>query len=314
MRSCKLDKKSLIRRPVRTAIDIVVYMCMAILTARNLSAQMPGWATIRDGDGNKYFVDRDFRIHVTGDVESHYKPVSIEGLEYYLSQGEELIRQHHPVEGLYFLKGIRLLSDTDPRAMSAGMRASKIINDLVKRAKERCAALDHASACVLVKRDGTIDICNSWLGYVMVIKGETSVISRKIRETHNHVSDSAAFGIRFGVIDAHEKTPDKQYDALIFITGEIFHYQIGTHSSFEEIWRNRNGEDAFARETVRESEKEIFYRIRGGAPDRYSGYERFILRGTRAVHIRIIVPDERFSSLDSEIKKTIESFALQGDR
>jgi hypothetical protein len=314
MYSCKLFSKQFFRRPVHAVVVIAVCVCMMIITAQNLSAQMPGWATIRDGDGNRYFVDRDFRIHVTGDVESRYKPVSIEGLEYYLSQGEELMRQHHPVEGLYFLKGIRLLSDTDPRAMSAGMRASKIINDCVKREKERYAALDHASACILVKKDKTIGVCNSWLGYVMEIHGETSVVSRKIREIHNHASDSTAFGIRFGVTDARDKTSDKRYDALIFVTGEIFHYQIGTHASFEEIWRNRNGEDAFARETVRESEKEIFYRIRGGAPDTYSGYERFIVRGTRAVHVRIIAPDERFASLDSEMKKTIESFALQGDQ
>jgi hypothetical protein len=296
---------------------------------------MPGWATIKDPDGNRYFVDENFKLHMPGDeeprntpaqkhefeyyltediesaqkpltgIEARGKPVSIDGLEYYLAQGEELIKQHRPAQGLYFLKGVRLLSDTDPRASSAGMKASKMINEYIRKEKERYPIVDHQSALVLIREGKKITADNGWCGYRISAEAELSVMKRQLIERHNYANDSALLGVR-------TTAPAGRFDALISISAEIFHYVIRSHDRLEDLWSNKNA-DAFTRETIRENEKEIHYSFKGGAPDEYAGFERVIVRGNRGVRIRIFVPAERLGSSRDMIRTVIESFELRGD-
>ena len=325
----------LIMIPRRAAsLPCVIAACLLALT-QPCTAQMEGWATVRDRDGNRYFVDVNFRTHMPDDAagqpsspqktdsfesavtrdepekerpssaDSLRKPVSVDGLEYYLAQGEELIARHRPADGLYYLKGIKLLADRDPRASSAAMKASKIINDYIRKEKERYAAVDHASALVLIREGTRVTADNGWCGYHIAFDGGLSVVRRQLIERHNYANDSVILGVR-------SSAPEGKFDALVTISAEIFHYAVQSHDRLEEIWGNKQT-DAFAREIIRENEKEVFYSFRGGAPDEYAGFERVIVRGNRGVRVRIFVPAERAGSAKEMIRKVIDSFELRGD-
>lgn len=323
--------------PRRAACLSCVIAACILVSAIPAAAQMEGWATVRDRDGNRYFVDGNFRTHMPGDADglpapprgkdsfesavtrdddpaakerpasedSRRKPVSIDGLEFYLAQGEELIKRHRPVDGLYYLKGLKLLADRDPRASSAGMKASKIINDYIRREKERFPAVDHASALVLIREGSRVTADNGWCGYRISFDGGLSVVKRQLIERHNYANDSVILGVR-------SSAPEGRFDALVTISAEIFHYAVQSHDKLEEIWGNKQT-DAFAREIIRENEKEVFYSFRGGSPEEYAGFERVIVRGNRGVRVRIFVPAERSGSANEMIRRVIDSFELRGD-
>jgi hypothetical protein len=297
------------RIQLKTRVALAIGLLLTLVAVSHpLFPQMPGWATITDSDGNRYFIDQNFKIHVSGEIESKNKPVSIDGLEYYVAQGEELIRKHHPAEGLYLLKGVKLLADNDPRAGTAGMKASKRIIELSHREKDRYQIIDHESALVLVRLGDSVHAYNDWMGYQVKVTGDFTLLSRKTAERHNYARDGAGLGIRF------PESRDRNFDAILSVNAELFHYNLSSHTTFEQIWQNKNGNDGFTREVISENESEVFYRFSGGSPARYAGFERFMVRGARGVHVRILVPEERMGALQENIRTVINSFALQGSR
>jgi len=271
-----------------------------------LFAQMPGWATIHDRDGNTYFVDRNFKLHTTGDPGPEYKPVSLDGLEYYLDQSDSLLINHHTVESLRILKSIKILSSLDTRATGAGLRASKTINDLIRREKERYVRLDHDSALFLIRRDATYMVYNDWMNWSFTIDGMISVLSRKSLEQDGYARDGVSFGIRF------DKKNDQGYDALLSVNCEEFKYKIKFVQKYIELTRNKSADDKFTRTVLEENDTRIIYSYSGGGPERYAGLELFEVRGFKGYHVQTFSPEASFAGLQKNLVKCTAGFLVKG--
>ena len=77
---------------LKLIISIVILLSLFYPT-QNLFSQMPGWKFFKDYDGNTYYIDKNGKIRTSGKPEFKYKAVSVDGIDYYLNQGLELIKR-----------------------------------------------------------------------------------------------------------------------------------------------------------------------------------------------------------------------------
>jgi hypothetical protein len=257
-----------------------------------------------DFANNRYFLDKNQKVHIWAEPEGRYKPVAIEGIEYYVEQGDALIKQHYPVDGLRMLKGVKLLSDTDPRAHGAGVRASKIINDYIKKEKERYPQTSHQAALVLVRQNTLVTADNDWMNYSLSSENRVAVLKREILEKEGYARDGTMIGLSFNA-------GTTGFDALLSVNAEEFHYVIESHAKLEEIWENKTGKDPFIRKTLEENDTRVLYSFNDSA-SHYSGYEIYCVNGKKGYHARILVPEAKFGALDEKIRKVIGSFVARG--
>jgi hypothetical protein len=284
-------------------------LCISLLILflqTGLYAQMPGWATIRDRDGNTYFVDRNFKLHTTGDPGPEYKPVSLDGLEYYLDQSDSLIKNHHIVESLRILKGIKILSTLDTRATGAGLRASKTINNLIRREKERYVRHDHDSALFLIRHNAVNMVYNDWMNWSFSTDGMISVLSRKSLEQYGYARDGVSFGIRF------DKKNEKGFDTLLTVNCEEFKYKMRLVKKYIELTRNKSAEDTFTRTVLEENDTRIVYKYSGGGPERYAGLELFIVHGFKGYHVQTFSPEASYAGLEKNLGNLAAAFSVKG--
>jgi len=273
------------------------------------AAQKKGDATApRNADdfaNNRYFLDRNQKVHIWAEPEGRYKPVAIEGLEYFVEQGDALIKQHDPVDGLRMLKGVKLLADTDPRAHAAGVRASKIINDYIKKEKERYPRTNHQAALVLIRQGTLVTADNDWMSYSLSSENRVAVLKREILEKEGYARDGTMFGLSFST------DTGAGFDALCTVNAEEFHYMVPSHAKLEEIWENKTGKDPFTRKALEENEVRILYSFNDAA-SHYSGYEIYCVNGRKGYHARILVPESKLAALDEKIRKVMGSFVTRG--
>jgi hypothetical protein len=267
---------------------------------------MPGWATVRDRDGNMYYVDRDFRIHVTGEPDTVYKPVALENLQFSSEQSGELIKNHHPAEGLRTLKAIRTLSSLDARASGAGLKASKDINAMMRREKDRFVRYDHESALYIVRLGPKHIVYNDWMRWEFSHEGAVTILSRKSLEKEGYARDGSAFGIRF------DSSAEKTFDVILTVNCDELNHRLRSADSFEELSRNRNPDDSFKRTVVRRADDSVLYRFEGGGPAVYAGFELFVIRGNKGYHVRTVTPAERSAAVSDRVMKLIENFSVKG--
>lgn len=286
----------------------VVFFSFAFIISLSipLPAQMPGWATIRDRDGNKYYVDQYFKIHVTGEPGPQYKPVALENLQFSSEQSEELIKSHHPVDGLRMLKGIKTLSALDARASGAGLKASKAINAMIRKEKDRYIRYDHDSALYVVRLSGKHYVYNNWMNWEFTHDGSLAVLTRKSFEKEGYARDGAAFGIRF------DASPEKTFDVIFTVNVEELNYKIRNVDTYIELTRNKNPDDAFVRTVLAKSEESVLYRFSGGGPEMYAGLELFTVKNKRGYHVEAVSPAGKETALSELMKKLVNSFSVKG--
>jgi hypothetical protein len=269
-------------------------------------AQMPGWATIRDRDGNKYYVDRNFKIHVEGEPGAQYKPVALENLQFSSEQSEELIKNHHPADGLRILKAIMTLSALDTRASGAGLKASKAVNAMIRREKDRYVRYDHDSALYVVRLNGKHYVYNSWMNWDFVHEGSVEVLARKNLEKEGYARDGAAFGIRF------DTSPEKTFDCIFTVNCEELNYKIKIVDTYVELTRNKNPDDTFVRTVIAKSDDSILYRFSSVGSEPYAGLELFIIKNKRGYHLEAVSPAGKEAALAGSMKKLMSGFSVKG--
>ncbi|MGL4368904.1 MAG: hypothetical protein ACRCUT_04425 [Spirochaetota bacterium] len=271
-----------------------------------LYAQMPGWFTVRDRDGNVFYMDKNLKIHPSGEPDFSIGPVSKSGIEFCLAQADELLRVHRKADALRLLKSVRYLADLEKNIPESGARASRAITSLAGKEKDRYSALSHAAAAVCVKTGDTQRVYNDWMQYGFSRKGNIAVIKRRIVEKENYAADSALYGM------SASGAPDGAgFDAVMTVNAEQFNYRMETVSRFEEGYRNRTPDDAYIRETLEQDRYHILYHFKGGAPAAYEGYELLRVQGRRCFAVRVTAPAGKEGS-DFVMKDVIGSFFAGG--
>ncbi|MDA3899373.1 MAG: hypothetical protein PF637_02505 [Spirochaetes bacterium] len=215
----------------------------------SLNAQMPGWLSITDKSNNRYLVTPTGKIITTESPDFTYKPVSFEGIDYYLQQGIILSEKFNKMEGLLLLKSVRLLSSVDERVSVEGARASALIDRLRMREGDRFSRLNSNASLLMYKYNNRITVYSDYLQYSVTIdNAEISILKRAVRKAEQTGSDSFTAGIRFD-------TSKKGYDAILLVSSMEHKYaNYKNVTDFQKHLNQRKGADKFERTVITERE------------------------------------------------------------
>jgi hypothetical protein len=291
---------------MRSSKAFSVLAILLLFSAQFLSAQMPGWRTVKDRDGNVFFLDQNLKIHIAADPATFYRIISRNSLEYSFSEAQELLRLHRKSEALYIYKSLRYLSSLDSSLSISGGKATAKINEMSHKEKDRFAAIDRECAVLLVKNGQGCSAHNDIEGYTLRINGTIALLKRRVTGTGSYILDASAFGIA-----SSEMKDGDGFDALVTVNSELFPSEPGTAEHYEEIVRNRSGADGYIREKISRDDRSILYSYKGGSPAEYQGYEMLTVRGRRGFLIKVFAPAGK-PAADELSLKVITSIGFGG--
>lgn len=297
-------------------LDIAKYLFAGILpaaffvfSAAPLSAQMPDWKMIRDKDGNKYFVDKNWKIYCSGKPEFNYKPVSVEGIDFYYYQALELIKSHYKTDGLYLLKSIMTLPPEIGRAAEMQQLASAEINNFIKKEGDRFEEMNEAASILLSVNQGVVLLTNDKMRYALAVPGSITVMHKKIRKLNRYYYYGLLAGVNFNQKEI-QKDDKRAFDVLIAMDSEIFVHPVKTVGKLELNWRNNLGSDTFSRLKAEKDDLKIIYSFSDSKPPYYSGYEGFYLRGNYGYCLRILSTGNIFNSQKDKMMEIIKRLKI----
>jgi len=287
-----------------------LFFLLVVLPLPAAHAQMPDWVILRDRDGNRYYADPNGRIYCSGKPEFDYKPVSAEGIDYYLHQGVSLIAGHHKAEGLALLKSILALPAASARITDAQAKASLHVNSLVRKEGTRYERLAREASLLLYREGKDTTLVNDAMRYSMRIRGSVTVMRRRVREGGKvYVYYGILLGVRFED-DMPGSAREPGYDLLVAVDSERFPHGVASAARLEQSWRKNLGWDTFTR-TVQErnAEKTVYSFVDAGDP-RYSGFEGFFVRNNYGYCVRTISTKQKFDSRREVIAAIMRGFRI----
>jgi hypothetical protein len=284
---------------------IGAWILMFLLEPRVFS-QMPDWVMVKDRDGNRFYMDRDGRLYVSGEPESRDKPVSAEGIDYFLHQGTELLKKGHRVHGLTLLKSIMALPPVNGRTTEAQGRASRAINEFMRKEGNRAADASDEAWLIFYRVGDEVSLIDEIMHLSILVRGTVVIVRRRHRSSGPYRYHGLLAGIRFAQSAA--PAPGKQaYDALLAIDSENFAQPLSSASAFEHAFRKNLGPDSFTRLLTEKNEKRVTYSFADSREPYYSGLEGFFLSGTRGHCVRVISTKQIFESRKDEITAIMKS-------
>jgi hypothetical protein len=282
-------------------ILIVLFLFYSVL-----QAQMTGWKLVTDKDSNRYYIDSKGKLHTSGEPESDYKPVSADGLDYYVKQGIELINNHYKKEGLYLLKSIVMLHAGNGKIYDAQKRAVEEINKMSQTEGTRFDQINKDSSILLILENNEYKLINDNMRYSIKTKYPITLISKRMREEKNYRYYGILLGIKFN------STAENQtgYDLLTAVDCEELSIKIRSAKETESRWRKRLGSDTNNRSVIQETNKQILYEYRDKFKPFYSGIELFIIKLNRCYFLKIIADENIFNNNKEEIIKMANDFTI----
>ncbi len=291
-----------------TAIIPVLFL---FLSVKNFSlAQMPDWTQIIDKDNNRFFIDNNGKIWTSGKPEFDYKPVSAEGIEYYLNQGIGLIKDHNKAEGLTLLKSIMALPGRNDIVYNAQVAASKHINHLIKTEGTRYGDLNEKASLLLIKNDSSVTLINDSMKYSIKAPVFLKIISLRTRKKPDYKYCGILLACRFTDKAGEDKKGYSGYDLLIAIDSENFPYNIKDLEKYKDDWRKRIGNDTLERKIVRKNNLQIIINYKDKYPPHYSGFEAFYIKNNFGYCVKAITGAELFNKYKAEITNVIDNFRI----
>lgn len=236
-------------------IAIRIFFCLAAIIL--LQSQMPGWLSITDNAGNHYYVTPAGKIITNETPDFTYKPVSYEGIDYYLRQGEILSQKFNKLEGLLLLKSIRCLGDSDERIMFESARAASLITKLKHREGDRFKKLNSNASILLYNFNKQTTLFNDFSNYrINISDARIFILNRAVRDDEFSSNDSFSAGLKF---TSEGEDSSSEYDAVMFVS--VIRNRYSKYKSVEHFRKHlvqRRGPDSFERETIKKDENYHF--------------------------------------------------------
>ncbi len=275
-------------------------------------AQIPDWTLIIDKDDNRYFLDKYGKIRTSGEPEFSYKAVSVDGLEYYLNQGIELLESHNKIQGLTLLKSILALPVKNNNIYDAQVRASKEINRLLTTEGERFLKLNENASLLLFKDDNSVYLVNDNMHFSLKCPLSIKIVSKRERTKNKYKYSGLLLGICFEQesFKGKDKKGNPGYDLLLAIDSEYFPYKIKNASYIEDHWKKRLGADTLERVILQKNDNKIIISYNDTIQPHYSGFEAFYSKGNSGYYLKAITSKYLFQRYKSQIVEIINSFAL----
>ncbi|MBN2403903.1 MAG: hypothetical protein JXN64_16120 [Spirochaetes bacterium] len=271
---------------------------------------MPDWTLIEDKDNNRFYIDRNGKIWTSGKPEFDYKPVSIEGLDYYLNHGIELIKSHNKSEGLILLKSILAMPAANDVIYKAQITASKHIKNLIKIEGTRYEDLNKNASLLLFKYNDSITLFNDDMMYRINAPVFIKIISTRTRQKLNYKYHGILLGYRFLEKTVKDKSGYSGYDLLVAIDSERFPYNLKNLNNFMDNWRMRLGNDTLERTILQKNSTYIINNYKDKYSPYYSGVEGYYIKNNYGYFLKAISSLENFRKYETEIIKVINSFKI----
>jgi len=263
-----------------------------------LIGQMPEWAFFKDLDGNRYYLNKNNKIMMSGTRIKNDPIVTYDGAEFYLFQGSQFLKGRQKVKGLKILKSLLHLEVKDYSLVSIQKRAGQIINDYQRQFGSRFNSLNIKANLFLYRINDVTYIHNDEFRYKGLYNGWISVLTTKRRYYRNY----RYMGITAGL---STKKKAQQYQAIIAIDCEKFRGSLKNIDQLRLHWNLLTGLDVKQKKEIYRSDKKKIYRIEY---EKYSGFEGLYLNKNIGCIVRIISP-KNFKEEDN-MKRIIESFHI----
>jgi len=271
---------------------------------------MPGWQTVEDRDGNVYFIDRNGKIWTSGKPEFYYKPVSMNGLDYYVSHGIELIRRHYYFEGLTILKSILALPASNQNVYRAQVKSSQVINTLIKREGERFTRLNARASLLLIKLENKTILIDDRMQFRVEIPHRVTVLRRNMRERLEYLYQGVLMGLTVKERMESNKNEGERFDALMVIDAERYRSRIRSVRQLEMNWENNLGGFGFKRELRDSYEHGRIYTFEGSPSSAFSGFDGFFVKGRYGYFVRIISSKKLVERYRKELHSLMKGFRI----
>lgn len=291
-----------------------------------LYAQMPDWKFFKDRDGNGYYYDRAFKIRIADEKIFDFPPASVNGADYYLHKGIDIIKSGKYAEGLFYLKSLKTLPMDNLRIKNNAKEASRWINYLQKKHGIRYERFDMESAVLLNYSEGNYNLINEKLRYRITLKKQPRVVKAAWK------LNDAGYGFKFGInfdnkiksievpesrenfdISSGEKSNKKKnpgYDCIVGIETRILKGDVGSVSEAEESWRKEFGRDNFRREEILRKDDRIIYSYTYSDGVPFSGIEGILINGKFIHIVRVLCSSSIKDNMFGEILKPVEDMVL----
>jgi hypothetical protein len=289
---------------------LIIFLSFSSFSGNFSMAQMPDWTLIVDKDSNRFYIDRNGKIWTSGNPEFDYKPVSIDGLDYYLNHGIELIKNHNKSEGLILLKSIMALPVKNDIVYKAQIAASKQINSLIKVEGTRYKVLNEKASLLLFKVDNFINLMNDNMLYSIKAPVVIKIISTRTRQQLKYKYSGILLGYRFKKETSEDKTGYSGFDLLIAIDSERFPLNISSIKNYADDWRKRLGNDTLERSTITKNNTQIINSYKDMYSPYYSGFEVFSIKNNYGYYLKAITSQELFRKYKTEITDVVNSFKI----
>ncbi|MFC1671025.1 hypothetical protein ACFL20_11595, partial [Spirochaetota bacterium] len=272
-----------------------------------LFSQMPGWKFYKDRDGNNYYLDRNSKIHTSGKPEFKFRPVSIEGIDFYLNHGRELIKQHHLSQGLVLLKSILAMPVKNNRIYKARVEAAKTVNYLKKREGSRFARLNESASLQVFHEKKVIHLINDQMFYSLKLPSGVVLLRKRMKKKLRHTYYGLTLGI--SVKDIPERT-GARYDLILAMDSERYVWRFNSIDEVESNWRLVLGADNLKRKIRERGKHRKIYMFESKIKPEYSGFEGIFSNGNYVHIIRIISSKSKFKKYEKMMKRILEDFRV----
>ncbi|MCP4135612.1 MAG: hypothetical protein GY754_31880 [bacterium] len=280
---------------------ILFSLFITINPVRRAYSQMPDWTFFKDREGHTYYIDTAGKIRITGEPDLKYHAVSIKGIDYYLTNAEELIGTSHKIEGLTLLKSILALPATNNRIYQAQARAAKHINNLKKKEGTRYKRLNEAASILLYREGKRLELLNDRMFFSIGFSGTAKVLRTRVRKGFRFRYQGISLGI-------NSTNNSEGFDYILSIDTERIARPFRSIAVLEKSWKMNLGADSLKREELQRDENRILYRFTSGSKPAYSGFEAIVRNKNYGYIMRIITPGNRFGRNEEAMRKIIDGF------
>lgn len=276
-------------------VPIIFLICLHI----SIYAQMPDWAMMKDKEGNTYYFDKSGKIY-TDDVESAYKPVSRDGLEYYTAKVKSLWKAGHRTQSLVIAKSILALKESSMNVVKAKKDINAFMRDMQMKHGKRFVDISREAWLYLTKEDTTMYVFNDKVPYIVALQGNAEIIAAKSVDSLQYSSTVMRAGIRF--------SDTSGYDAIMTIVAESFAGTIESIRVLEQHWRTV-AFDTFDRELLKYSDSMALYSFVTRDNVELKGMELLLAKENRGYCVRIFTTKERYDLYKDTMLTIINSFS-----
>ncbi len=276
---------------------------MILFMAFVLTGQMPEWSFFRDGAGNSFFLDGAGKIQIAEPDEALKKNAFLEvsGLEYSMSLGKQLLKEHRPADALRIFKTVLFMYPDDQRICSAAAEASSIINSMKKRFGDAFVKMTSDAVPLMFAADGKFYAADDVSRWAFSSDCRFEPVKKAFRSRKDSLYRGMTFGFR---TDRNLKG----YDFLTAVESEKFSFKIKNTDRLENLWSSRMAGEGTVRSLVKKDENRSIWSFSAKGAGALCGYEVYAVKENRGWCVRMICPEKKAPEVRNQMLSLAESF------